>query len=161
MSRIVKTTYLIGLGSNLGDRAAYIAQALNALRAHGDVDAVSPVVSSPAWGSDSCHHYLNACARFTWAGSPADTWALIEATEHAAGRVRSVPNADRTLDMDILWWSEGIHLRDGLTIPHPQLHRRDFVLHGVQAVAPQAVHPVLGRSFAAIHAPRSTIHTAS
>jgi 2-amino-4-hydroxy-6-hydroxymethyldihydropteridine diphosphokinase len=82
--------------------------------------------------------YLNAAILVDWEGTPVALLDRLQAIEHALGRVRSVPNAPRTLDLDILW-IEGTQLEtERLTVPHPRLLERAFALRPLLDVVPDA-----------------------
>jgi 2-amino-4-hydroxy-6-hydroxymethyldihydropteridine diphosphokinase len=129
----------IGLGSNLGDRQAYLACALELLAAVPGLGVLrtSRTYESPAWGYASAHRFLNAVAEISWAGAPQELLVHCRAIERQCGRQRTEDEtqvhsaaayADRTLDLDILWL-EGVELLlPRLTLPHPLAQRRTFVL---------------------------------
>jgi 2-amino-4-hydroxy-6-hydroxymethyldihydropteridine diphosphokinase len=143
----------VALGSNLGDRATILADALAALqrtpgiavlRASGvyETDPVGP----PPQGS-----YLNAVAELETSLAPRALLERLLAIESAAGRTRGPRrNLPRTLDLDLLLYGE-LRLREpSLEIPHPRLHERAFVLVPLCELAPALVHPALGLTCAEI-----------
>lgn len=139
----------IGLGSNLGDRAAQLRRAVAAIGGLGAVRARSAVYETAPVGGPPQPRYLNAAL---WLETPLEPLALLaalQAIEAAAGRVR-VPgeqNAPRPLDLDILLLGrhgELVVLSDELTVPHPRLHQRVFALLPVLDLAPELTHPALG-----------------
>jgi len=130
----------IGLGSNLGDRRALLRHAVESLRAHGDVVGVSPLYETePVGGPDGQGPYLNLVVELFTTDTP---WALLErcrAVEAAAGRVRTVRWGPRTLDADVLW-VEGWQVdTEDLTVPHPRLWERRFVVQPLADLAPDLV----------------------
>jgi 2-amino-4-hydroxy-6-hydroxymethyldihydropteridine diphosphokinase len=135
----------LGLGSNLGDREAAIADALGRLAGRG----FPATLRSSLWltapvGGPPQGMFLNAVAG---GDTPLAPEALLEAclaVEREMGRVRAERNGPRTIDVDILFY--GLERRDapGLVLPHPRLHERRFVLAPLAEVAPGLVHPVLG-----------------
>jgi 2-amino-4-hydroxy-6-hydroxymethyldihydropteridine diphosphokinase len=139
----------LGLGSNLGDREAAMDDALARLATR----AVRVRVRSSTWltepvGGPPQGWFLNAVAGVETALLPAELLAACLAVEREMGRVRAERNGPRTIDVDILLYGERRIDEPGLTVPHPRLHERRFVLAPLAEVAPALVHPVLGRSVA-------------
>ena len=130
----------IGLGSNLGDRRAYLAAAVDGLRAGGDVVAVSPLYETePVGGPAGQGAFLNVVVELSTEDSPRRLLERCRALESAAGRVRDERWGPRTLDADVLL-VEGteVHERD-LTVPHPRLWERRFVVQPLADLAPDLV----------------------
>ena len=137
------TTAVLGIGSNLGDRRAYLQSAVDALRPW--LSAVSPVYETPPWGPVEQPAYLNAVLIVTDPTADADTWLdRAHQAEAAAGRTRDVRWGPRTLDVDILSVDEQIRVDPALTLPHPRAAQRAFVLVPWLAVDPQARLPGAG-----------------
>jgi len=139
---------LIALGANLGDPLQTLAQAISQLGAHGEVVARSrPYLTAPVGGPPGQPDYVNAVIAFRPAEAalgPADLLALLLDLERLHGRERRIAWDARTLDLDLLAWG---HLRvatAGLTLPHPRLGERAFVLVPLADVMPQWRHPVSG-----------------
>jgi 2-amino-4-hydroxy-6-hydroxymethyldihydropteridine diphosphokinase len=135
---------LLGLGANLGDPVAQLASGVAALRAVVDVRAVSSVWRSEPVGYAAQPDFYNLVVV---AESGLDPLALLDhaqRVESGMGRVRTFPNAPRTLDVDLL--AAGLAVLDTprLVLPHPRLAERGFVLHPLAEVAPGWRHPVLG-----------------
>ena len=130
----------IGLGSNLGDRRACLAAAVDGLRAGGDVVAVSPLYETePVGGPAGQGAFLNVVVELSTEDSPRRLLERCRALESAAGRVRDERWGPRTLDADVLL-VEGteVHERD-LTVPHPRLWERRFVVQPLADLAPDLV----------------------
>ncbi|MFO1273808.1 MAG: 2-amino-4-hydroxy-6-hydroxymethyldihydropteridine diphosphokinase [Rubrivivax sp.] len=135
----------VGLGANLGDAAAALADALDRLgrlpqthlRAVSSVYRTAPIDSH---GPD----YLNAVAELETALAPRELLQALQAIEQAHGRERPYRNAPRTLDLDLLLWGEAVIDEPGLVVPHPRLHERAFVLVPLLELEPALAHPVLG-----------------
>lgn len=132
----------LGLGSNLGDRRAHLEAAVEALRAGGDVVAVSPVYETePVGGPDGQGPYLNCVVELSTADGPRQLLERCRALEAAAGRVRTVRHGPRTLDADVVW-VEGAEVDDpDLCVPHPRMWERRFVLAPLADLAPDLVGP--------------------
>lgn len=146
VNRTSETVYL-SLGSNLGNRAFALQQALFRIgQRAGPITAVSPVYASPAWGFEG-GEFLNLCLALETGLSPADLLETLLDIEQQLGRER-LPEAgyqSRTLDIDILYYGREVVCLDALEIPHPRLAERAFVLKPLADIAPQAYHPVLGK----------------
>ncbi len=129
----------IGLGSNLGDRLAHLARAREKMAQDvGEVVAASSIYDTAPWGPVPQDNYLNQVLRISTALSPRPLLDALHAIERAEGRDRSneVRFGPRTLDLDILIYGERTVNEDGLTIPHPRIGERAFVLVPLFEIAP-------------------------
>ena len=145
------TIAYIALGSNLGDRASYLDRALTALRQCEGVEVtrVSPVYETrPVGGPPGQGAYLNAVAELQTERSAHDLLDVFLAIEQSLGRVRTESDAPRTIDLDLLLYGDLVHTDERLTVPHPRLHERLFVLQPLAQLAPGLIHPALKRSIA-------------
>jgi 2-amino-4-hydroxy-6-hydroxymethyldihydropteridine diphosphokinase len=130
----------LGLGSNLGDRRVLLADAVAALRQGGDVVAVSPVYeTAPVGGPDGQGPYLNLVVELATAESPHRLLERCHELETAAGRVRVERWGPRTLDADVLYVEGETVDQEDLTVPHPRLYERRFVLAPLADLAPDLV----------------------
>lgn len=132
----------IGLGANLGEPAAALRQAVRALAHTPGIRLLrtsSLYRSAPvdASGPD----YVNAVAEIATSLGPQALLAALQALEHAAGRERPYRNAPRTLDLDLLLYGEQHIATPALTVPHPRMYERAFVLRPLAELAPQQVPP--------------------
>jgi 2-amino-4-hydroxy-6-hydroxymethyldihydropteridine diphosphokinase len=130
----------IGLGSNLGDRRAFLVAAVDGLRAGGDVVAVSPLYETePVGGPVGQGAYLNVVVQLSTEDSPRQLLERCRALEAAAGRERTQRWGPRTLDADVLL-VEGSEVDEpDLTVPHPRLWERRFVVQPLADLAPDLV----------------------
>jgi 2-amino-4-hydroxy-6-hydroxymethyldihydropteridine diphosphokinase len=130
----------IGLGSNLGDRRAYLKDAVEGLRAHGDVVAVSPLYETePVGGPAGQGRYLNLVVELATTDTPRGLLQRCRDLEDAARRVRSERWGPRTLDADVLLVEGSAVDEPDLTVPHPRLWERRFVLQPLADLAPDLV----------------------
>ncbi|EYF06470.1 2-amino-4-hydroxy-6-hydroxymethyldihydropteridine diphosphokinase [Chondromyces apiculatus] len=152
---------VLGLGSNLGDRAATLRAAIAALRADPDLHLLAEAAryETPPAGGPPQPRYLNTALLLTTALSPPEILARTLAIEHAHGRVRPDPIrwGPRTLDIDLLWIEGETHDTPSLTVPHPRLRERPFALRPLLDVAPDARDPHTGAPYADLPAARAAI----
>ncbi len=133
----------IGLGSNLGDRLAYLRGAVRGMAEVGKIVAISSLYESSPVGYTDQPWFLNAVIALETEASPESLHRHLLKLEKATGRERPFPNAPRTLDLDILFYGDLVIDRRELTIPHPRLHERAFVLVPLLEIAPGLRHPTL------------------
>ena len=136
----------LSLGSNLDDRYAALQAALAAFPPAVTVLAESPIYETPPWGVTDQPAFLNMVVRAETHLTPLALLALLKRLEAQLGRLPSIRYGPRKIDLDILFYDELILDTPELTIPHPRLHERAFVLVPLADLAPSLVHPVLGRS---------------
>ena len=134
----------LGLGSNLGDREANLHDALTQISGFCELISVSTFHETDPVGYLDQGRFLNAAAHVITDLWPAEFLDRLMCVEQAMGRVRTIPNGPRTIDIDILFWGREVIQRPGLTVPHPRLHQRLFVLAPLAEIAPDLIHPVLG-----------------
>jgi 2-amino-4-hydroxy-6-hydroxymethyldihydropteridine diphosphokinase len=141
----------VALGSNVGDRAAHLTWALEALSSLLSGVRCSPVVNTaPQNVPDDQPDYLNAVAvGVTTLGPRALLDALLQ-LEARRGRIRSGIRAARTLDLDLILYGTARIDEPGLTVPHPRFRERDFVLGPLAALVPRWRDPVSGQTLAAL-----------
>jgi 2-amino-4-hydroxy-6-hydroxymethyldihydropteridine diphosphokinase/dihydropteroate synthase len=137
----------LGLGSNQGDRRARLERAIAALAAHGvGVQRLSPVVESPALLPDDAPAewnlpFLNLVAECAFPGEPPELLALLKQIEARFGRVDERRWSPRPIDIDILLWHDAVIALPNLTVPHPALAERAFVMSPLAALAPNLRMP--------------------
>lgn len=135
----------VGLGANLGDAHGTVVQAIQAL---AQLPGTALVAQSALYrsGPVQAHgpDYINAVAELRTDLSPLMLLRQLLALEAAHGRLRPFHHAPRTLDLDLLLMGEQQVVSTELTLPHPRLHQRAFVLLPLLELAPHCVHPTLG-----------------
>jgi GTP cyclohydrolase-4 len=139
-------TVYLGLGSNLGDRKYNLARALELLMNYLVVEQVSSVYETEPVGYKEQPLFLNAVCRISTELNPEKLLHLAKKIEAELGRMPSFPNAPRTIDIDILFYGDAVINGKELTVPHPRLTERAFVLVPLAEIAPDLVHPVNGKT---------------
>jgi len=138
----------VGLGSNLGDRAGYLLLAVRGMLDAGlDVIRLSSIYETEPVEYEQQPAFLNMVAelRGSTLPSPEQTLARLLRIEYALGRKRDIPMGPRTIDLDLLIFKEQHLETEFLTVPHPRLALRRFVLVPLNELVPSLVHPVLGK----------------
>jgi 2-amino-4-hydroxy-6-hydroxymethyldihydropteridine diphosphokinase len=139
------TAYL-GLGSNLGDRQANLDRALEFLGQRLRVKKVSSVYDSEPVGNIEQPRFLNLVCEVVTNLPPKSLLALAKGIENKLGRMGGPSGAPRTIDIDILLYGEEVIETPELTIPHPRMTKRAFVLVPLAEIAPEVKHPVTGQT---------------
>ena len=141
----------ISLGSNLGNRKAYLQQAIEGIAMRvGTIVDIAPVYETPSWGF-SGEAFLNTCLLCRTFLSPEEVLVQLLQIEQELGRERmpqSKGYQSRTIDLDILFYDDKVINTEVLTVPHPLLHRRKFVLKPLANIDDLKVHPVLKKTVA-------------
>lgn len=145
----MKQTAYIALGSNVGDREKNLSHAISRLSAIDGVEVqrvaraieTAPVDCPPGSGP-----FLNSAAELRIDLTIRKFFEHLVSVEKAMGRARSIANSPRTIDLDLLLFGDEIHESPHLSVPHPRLHERAFVLIPLAEIAPQAVHPIFKKS---------------
>lgn len=139
------TAYL-ALGSNMGGRLANLKAAVSNLAPQMSVRKKSSVYETPPWGFTEQSPFLNQVVKVeTYLGAEA-LLRHIKRLETALGRVPNFQNGPRLIDIDILFFDDAIMDTASITVPHPHLHQRAFVLVPLAEIAPDLLHPVLRKT---------------
>ena len=142
----MNTAYLL-IGGNLGDRAAYLEQAIKQIEALcGRITHTSSIYETAAWGNTNQPAFYNQAIQLTTSLPPETLLAQLLAIEIKMGRVRTQKYGPRTIDLDILMIGDKVLDTNTLTIPHPQLHNRRFALLPLAEIAPSLHHPIFDKT---------------
>lgn len=137
----------IALGSNLGDKAANLGQAVKLLQAKGlQIRAVSSFFQTEPYGVTDQPEFINAAACVETSLPPEALLKLLLETELEMGRVRLRHWGERNIDLDLLLYDDLIYHSDKLTLPHPDMQNRLFVLQPLAEIAVEKIHPVYKKS---------------
>ena len=143
-------TIYLGLGTNIGNKEENLTRAIEKLSlAFGKCQAVSSFMETEPWGFESCNSFLNCCVAFETTLTPLELLDITERIERELGRTVKSDGGiyhDRIIDIDILLYGREIVKEERLTIPHPLMHKRMFVLQPLAEIAPEALHPILHKS---------------
>lgn len=138
------TTVFLALGTNLGNRIANLNAAIDALSPMVKAQDRSPVYETDPWGYINQPAFLNQVLKAKTHLSPGNLLAYLKQIETRLGRVTTVRYGPRLIDLDILFYGTQILDTPLLTIPHPLLHKRAFVLVPLADLAPDLYHPIRG-----------------
>ena len=135
----------LGLGSNLGRREDFLRQAIEALeQMAGRLLKCSSFIETAPWGYASDHPHLNAALSLETALTPQQLLKATQQIERRLGRTLKTTDGhyhDRVIDIDILYYDDLVVSEPGLTVPHPRLHQRRFVLEPLSEIAPRVIDP--------------------
>lgn len=142
----------IALGSNLesefGDREANLREAVRRIDELGTVRVVSSFYDTEPVGYLSQPRFLNAALLLSTSLDPLRLMRALLNIEHAMGRQRVIAKGPRVIDLDLLLYGAVVMATVELTLPHPEMHMRRFVLEPLAEIAPEIVHPVIGKTVA-------------
>jgi 2-amino-4-hydroxy-6-hydroxymethyldihydropteridine diphosphokinase len=136
----------LSLGSNIGDREAHLHDAIARLQAEGRVVSVSSFYETEPVEFTNQGWFLNCAVALKTTGTPERAMAAILRIEHEMGRQRLQKKGPRVIDIDILLFSDKIVDSAELTIPHPAMQERRFVLQPLAEIAPEVRHPALKKT---------------
>ncbi len=136
----------LGLGTNLGEREANLGAALKGLEEEVRITAVSPIYETAAWGVENQPDFLNMCISGETALAPCPLLHFVKALEKEIGRKKVIHWGPRLIDIDVLLYEELIVRAHDLDVPHLGMASRATVLVPLADIAPDAVHPLSGRT---------------
>jgi 2-amino-4-hydroxy-6-hydroxymethyldihydropteridine diphosphokinase len=143
-------TVFIGAGSNVGDRDNFLRKGISLLNASAAITVrrISSVYETEPLGEDASGAFLNLVIQAETSLTPDSLFHTLKAIEAAAGRISRTKWGDRELDLDLLLYDDECLAAPGLSIPHPEITSRDFVLVPLVELAPQLTHPATKQPFA-------------
>ncbi len=151
-----KHSIYLGLGTNQGNKEENLKRAIELLSlALGKYISLSSFIETEPWGFESKNLFCNCVVEYATSLSPLELLDITESIEKELGRTIKSNNGiyhDRIIDIDILLYGKEIIRNERLTIPHPLMQERDFVLNPLCEIASQVIHPVFGKSIAKIKA---------
>ena len=136
----------LGLGSNIGDKEGSITKALHLISELCEVKKESHVYLTEPVGDTNQEWFLNCVVEIEAELEPKRLLSALKSIERKLGRVKTVKNGPRTIDIDILFYGDRIIKTKALVIPHPSAHERLFVLQPMMDLQPYFVHPLLKKS---------------
>jgi len=136
----------LSLGSNIGDREVHLREAIRRLESAGKLRFVSSIYETEPVEFTEQPQFLNCAVSVETSSPPEQLMVQLLTIEKAMGRQRFQKKGPRTIDLDILLFGDEVVDTPGLTIPHPAMQYRRFVLEPLAEIAPDALHPVLKKS---------------
>lgn len=135
----------IALGSNMGDKLMYLENAVKSIESDNNCKLlkISDIIMTEPYGPVEQDDFLNGCIMIDTLYTPSELLRFLQRLEKEANRTREIHWGPRTLDLDILLYDDLILTDDELIIPHPEMHKRAFVLEPLKQIAPDVVHPIL------------------
>ena len=138
--------YLL-IGGNMGNRLANLKEAINNISTHaGTIEKISSVFETAAWGQTNQASFLNQALLVDTIHSASHLMHELLEIENKLGRKRTIPMGPRIIDIDIIYFNNDIVQTSELTIPHPSMFKRNFVLVPLVEIAPDFIHPILNKS---------------
>jgi 2-amino-4-hydroxy-6-hydroxymethyldihydropteridine diphosphokinase len=146
----VTSRVYLGLGSNLGDRAANLRAVCTSLPTQVQLITASQIYQTPPWGFLEQPAFLNQVVEVATSLSPVKLLTLLKRIETQLGRVPTFLYGPRLIDIDILLFGQRVLKLAKLTIPHPRMDERAFILVPLAEIAPSVIHPVTGMTIQAM-----------
>ncbi|MBR5247948.1 MAG: 2-amino-4-hydroxy-6-hydroxymethyldihydropteridine diphosphokinase [Lachnospiraceae bacterium] len=143
----------LAIGSNLGEREAYIQRGIDGLQNCPDIRVknVSSMIVTKPYGGVEQGDFVNGCLCVETLLTPGELLKKLHEIEQAAGRVREVHWGPRTLDLDIIFYDDLVYEDEELIIPHVDMENRSFVLEPMVEIAPNLRHPILKKTMVQLH----------
>lgn len=142
---MIEKVYL-GLGSNLGDRKANLETTLEEISQIITVSKRSQIYETEPYGYKKQRDFLNMVIEIETSLSPTELIIKLHEIEHKMGRLREITNGPRKIDIDIIFYNDEIIESQNLKIPHPDMHKRKFVLKPLTDINEEFIHPILKKT---------------
>lgn len=144
----MKENVFLCLGSNVGNRAAFIKKSIDIVKKHKNIKFLrsSLIYETEPWGIKDQGNFLNCAVEIETGLTPSELLKFIKETEEKVGRKKRERWLEREIDIDILFYGDMIYDLEGLKIPHGEIQNRKFVLKPMSEIAPDFRHPVLLKS---------------
>lgn len=139
-------TIFLALGSNVGDKKANIFSAIDMMKEHVSGIVVAPLYETKPWGFTQQDNFYNTVVEGQTDLLPEALFDFVKSVEARVGRIQRFTNGPREIDIDILLYDTESIAFPHLTVPHPSMQDRDFVLKPLSDLAPDYVHPVLKKT---------------
>ena len=147
ITKIMKKTLVLSLGSNLGNRYAYLLQAISAInKAFKTKCKVASYFETPPWGETNQSKFINTAAVLETHKSARESLQILQHIEDTIGRTKTRKWGPRCIDIDIIFYHSEIIEDKNLHIPHPRMHERAFVLRPCSELIPYFQHPYLKKT---------------
>ena len=141
----------IGIGSNLGDKEDNIRKSLGLMKNQLKVLKISSLYETKPVGYKKQDMFLNCAIQSSTKLSPIELLEFLQSIEKRLGRVRTIKNGPRTIDLDILIYDDNVINQKKLIVPHPRLHERQFVLEPLKELKPSLMHPVMKKTIGELY----------
>mgnify|MGYP001615144372 FL=1 len=141
----------IGIGSNLGDKKENIRTSIELIKEKCKIIKVSSLYETEPIGYKNQDMFLNCAIKAETELKPLELLGFLQSIEKKIGRIRTIKNGPRTIDLDILFYNKKIINKEKLIVPHPRLHERLFVLGPLKEISPYFVHPALKETIKDLH----------
>lgn len=145
------TKIYLGIGSNVGNKKKNIDAAVEHLQKGCTISRISPLYNTEPIGDTDQEWFLNAVVEADTSLEPLDLLTFVKEIEKNVGRTPTRKNGPRIIDIDILFYDDCVMTNTTLTLPHPHLHERLFVLIPLMDLAPTLLHPVLHQTIEEIY----------
>jgi 2-amino-4-hydroxy-6-hydroxymethyldihydropteridine diphosphokinase len=142
----MQTEVVLSLGGNKGDREKLLFRAIESLNDRFQLVRVSKIYETAAWGGVAKADFLNQLAIIRTEKNPEEVLEIIQEIEVDLGRIREEPWGDRTMDIDILYFGNQVMASERLTIPHPYISERRFILVPLVELLPDKIHPIRNKT---------------
>lgn len=141
----------IGIGSNLGNKEENIRKAIELTKEKCKILKISSLYETEPVGYKEQDWFLNCAVEIVTELNPHELLKFLLLIEKILGRIRTIKNSPRTIDLDILFYGDKIINENNLIVPHPRLHERLFVLEPLKEICPHFIHPVFNKSVNELH----------